>query len=443
MAETISVPLAALLIDPKNPRLPKPNLGQRDAQRAIATDQQRKLLALAEDITAYGLNVAELPIIMQSKGDELNRYYALEGNRRLVAVRALENPEWMIGAFEPGLLTKMRALSRQYLKDPIESALCLLVKSRDEAQHWIELRHGGQQEGAGIVRWGTHEADRFRARTSPVAIHTQALDWLVEEGHLTQERRRTVPASSLKRLLETPEVASRAGIELQDGRLSLLANEKRVAKALLYIVDDLTRPGKERKRTRDIYSKPDRVKYADSIPSDVAVPPKKQSGKGTVIQPSTPAKPRAVKAKSPQLRDQLIPTDCVLNIGPQRIRDIADELRRLSLTHHTNAVSVLFRVFVELSCDAYITNKSIPADLKKDKLSKKLPLVTDHLENQNLLNFQQARAVKRATAGDMYLAASTSVMNEYVHSPYIFPQPGDLRAGWNSLQPFLTALWSV
>src|ERR1700720_139652 len=113
MATTLQIPISALLVDDKNPRLPQPNLGQRDAQRAIAQDQQRKLLKLAEDIVAFGLNLAELPIVMQQK-DDLHRYTVLEGNRRLVALRALENPEWMIGALNAGLLTKMRELSRAY-----------------------------------------------------------------------------------------------------------------------------------------------------------------------------------------------------------------------------------------------------------------------------------------------------------------------------------------
>ncbi len=152
-------------------------MGQREAQRAIAQDQQRKLLKLAEDIVAFGLNLAELPIVMQQK-DDLHRYIVLEGNRRLVALRALENPEWMIGAFNAALFTRMRDLSRAYLQNPIESTLCLVVKDRDEARHSIELRHSGSQlEGAGIVPWGADESARFRARSGGLRLHSQVLDF--------------------------------------------------------------------------------------------------------------------------------------------------------------------------------------------------------------------------------------------------------------------------
>lgn len=172
-------------------------MGQRDAQRAIAQDQQRKLFKLAEDIVANGLNLAELPIVMQAK-DDLHRYIVLEGNRRLVALRALENPEWLIGVFNAGLLTKMRELSRAYLRYPIESVRCLVVKDREEARHWIELRHSGSQlEGASIVPWGADESARFRARSGGLRLHSQVLNFLEDRGELTPEDRAKIPTASL------------------------------------------------------------------------------------------------------------------------------------------------------------------------------------------------------------------------------------------------------
>src|SRR5437016_6263126 len=137
MPETISTTVANLLIDVENPRLPQPNVGQRDAQRAIAHYQQRKLVVLAKDIVQNGLNPAELPIVMPLQ-DDLNRYVVLEGNRRLIALRGLENPEWLVGAVGSTIVGAIRKLSNKYQEAPIESIQCLAVKSREEAQHWIE-----------------------------------------------------------------------------------------------------------------------------------------------------------------------------------------------------------------------------------------------------------------------------------------------------------------
>jgi hypothetical protein len=441
MATTLDIPISALLVDDKNPRLPQPNLGQRDAQRAIANDQQRKLFKLAEDIVAFGLNLAELPIVMQQK-DDLHRYTVLEGNRRLVAIKGLENPEWLIGIFSSPLLSKMRELSRAYLRNPIDAAQCLVVKDREEASHWIELRHSGSQlEGAGIVPWLADQAARFRARTSGLRLHSQILDLLEIRGDLTPEKRAQIPTASLRRLLETPAIAARLGIEFRGGNLRLLASEARVAKAVMYVINDLTRPDKKKLATKDIYTKDQRVEYANKLPANVTVG--KPAKKGKAVTPVAPvkAKPVVVRRRGP--RDHLIPPDCVMAIVDQKLVDIERELRGLSLEHQTNAVSVLFRVFLELCCDSYITRLGLQNDILRDKLSKKMKDVADDLVSRKQLSESQARPVRHAAAKDTYLAASVSTLHEYVHNLNVFPQPTDLRNGWNSLQPFFVAVWSV
>ena len=62
MPETTPIRPADLLIDEINPRLAEPNVGQRDAQRALAREQERKIQVLAKDILQYGLNPFELPM---------------------------------------------------------------------------------------------------------------------------------------------------------------------------------------------------------------------------------------------------------------------------------------------------------------------------------------------------------------------------------------------
>jgi hypothetical protein len=189
MAERLPIAVAALQVDLKNWRLPKPQNGQREAEREIARHQTTKLVKLAEDLAKYGPNLAELPIVMPSG----TRYIVLEGNRRLVALRALETPQAFAGVLNAKLMSEMRSLSKRYLQNPIASIYCLVVKTREEADHWIELRHGGEKQGAGIVKWGADEKSRFLSRASLPELHTQALDFLVNRGDLTPEKRQTVP----------------------------------------------------------------------------------------------------------------------------------------------------------------------------------------------------------------------------------------------------------
>jgi hypothetical protein len=260
----------------------------------------------------------------------------------LAALKALESPDSLVGAVNPGVLADIRRLSREYQKNPVESVPCVVVKDRAEAQYWIQLRHTGENEGAGIVTWGADESARFRARTGASEIHQQALNFLEKRGDLTVAARRMVPTTSLKRLLGTPEVRSRLGLELQRGELCILADPETVAKALLWVANDLVHGTT---KVADIYTRPQRIQYANNIPAGVAVTPTVSSGQGMPIRPGSGrvmARSTA-RAKLGKPRDKLIPRDCTLNIQDARLSRMEIELRKLGLNDYTNAVGVLPR----------------------------------------------------------------------------------------------------
>lgn len=442
MAEINSISIADLLIDVLNPRLPQPNVGQRDAMRAIAGHQNKKLLALVRHIVANGVNPADLSIVMPFQ-DDLRRHVVLEGNRRLTALRALENPEFLEGAVTADVLKGIRSLSKQYQHAPIESISCVVVADREEARPWIELRHTGENEGAGIVKWGSEDATRFRNRTGELEIHSQALSFLEGRGELTPSTRRDVPATSFRRLLATPEVRAKLGVELRQGRLCALADEAKVAKAMMHVVDELV---SGRTKTGDIYTREQRVQYANKLPTSVVVAPIVQPGQGTALGSGAPTgrgkgKTRAA-AGSARLRNKLIPHDCALNVTDARCRYIEAELRRLSLQDFVNGVSVLFRVFIELSVDDYIDRVPLAIAEPEPSLATKMREVLSDLLGVKKLNATQAVPVRRALQKDSFLLPSVKMLHQYVHSKHVFPAPSDLRAHWDSLQPFVVAMWT-
>jgi hypothetical protein len=448
IAETLPIAPADLLIDESNPRIAQPNAGQHKALRALAEHLSNKpkgsskLQALAADIVEHGLDPSNLSIVMPQTG-HAGRYVVLEGNRRLAALRVLENPELVVEAVPAKVLTQLRKLSKDYQDNPVESVPCLVVKDRGEAAHWIQLRHTGENAGAGIVPWGSDDASRFRDRSGVGEPHTQALDFLMDRGDLTPDIRRKVPATTFKRLIEAPPVRARMGLELQNRVLYALAKEDRIAKALMHVVNDLLSGST---RVGDVYTKEQRAAYAAKLPASVVVTPTVPSGRGTPLKGTAPAatKPPGHVQRVAKQRDRLIPKDCALGIPAGRVANIERELRRLSLEDHTNAVSVLFRVFLELSVDVYIeANFGVLPEDDRTPLHKKITSVLTDLLSRKKIAPKQATAVRTLCVKDSFLAPSISLMNQYVHNPHVFPAPGDLRSHWDNLQPFAMAIWST
>ena len=439
MAETVPVPPADLLIDEGNPRISQPNTGQQKVLKALAQHLGPKLHVLAADIIGNGLDPSNVPIVIPFPGSQ-GRYVVLEGNRRLAAIRALENPETIVDAVSPSILRKIRRLSKDYQSNPVEPITCVVVKDREEARHWIELRHTGENAGAGVVPWGSDESARFRARTGPAEPHSQALDFLQQRGDLTPELRSKVPATSFKRLIDTPVVRDKLGVEVKEGVLFLLAAESKIARALMHVVNDLAN---RTTKVGQIYTLADRKQYAQRLPVGVVVKATKKSGDGVpATADSHPPPTKAKKTAKTRKRPRLIPRDCALNIQSGRIKNIEDELRKLSLEDHTNAVAVLFRVFIELSIDSYITANTL-AISEDTGMQKKMAAVATDLVKRKKLTDKQRKPVSRACQKDSFLAPSVTLMHQYVHNPHVFPAPGDLRAHWDSLQPFFGAIWST
>jgi len=456
-AKPIPLSPAELLIDLQNPRIPKEVSGQREALRAVAEQQKQKLLTLAQHIVSHGsLNPAELPIVMQSN----NGYVVLEGNRRLTALRALETPEMFVGALPPGILGGIRSLSAKYRRSPIGEVYCITAKDRDEAQPWIDIRHNGESLGAGVVPWGSDEKARNAARLGrPVKLHTRLLDYMQQGGHLSQADRERIKSTNLERVLKSQILKDALGIEAQKGgRFAISGDEAHTVRTVRALLKRLMEAS-----VRKFYSRDERDDWVEeflgTLQTVQPAPTDSRGGSATTAKASgratatAPARSRIVRP-----RERLIPPSCLLRVKDSRVRRIENELRELALEDFPNAISVLFRVFIELGVDWYITqnplaappvnpvkpnpsNPNKPNKPRGPSLAQKIRSVKDYLVAASKLTRQDAQPVKRACENDSFMGPSVILLNEYVHTFQMSPSPTDLRAQWDSLEPFVAAIW--
>ncbi|MXZ41035.1 MAG: hypothetical protein F4Z18_04450, partial [Caldilineaceae bacterium SB0666_bin_21] len=230
MSTQQNIHVVDLLFDMENPRLADSLSDQLSILQAIASHQGKRLRYLAEDIVKFGLNPSDLFIVMASTTND-NHYIVLEGNRRLAALRALHNPTAVMEAVPSSIFNAFTRLRDSYLEISITTIPCIVTENRVAARHWIELKHTGQMQGAGTVLWGTQESSRFRAQaTKYPELHIQALDFLQARGDITSQFRSNFPATTLKRLIDTPMVRTKMGLDRKGQQLARLGEEDDVVK---------------------------------------------------------------------------------------------------------------------------------------------------------------------------------------------------------------------
>jgi hypothetical protein len=104
---------------------------------------------------------------------------------------------------------------------------------------------------------------------------------------------------------------------------------------------------------------------------------------------------------------------------------------------------VLLRVFVELSVDHLLEDKSLMSEqeIRSKPLKKRLKVATKHLKDQGAIPAALQRALDSLADGQSVLAPGLPTFNQYVHNKYSFPKPSELYAAWDELAPFMEKLW--
>lgn len=439
-AEDIEVP--RLRFDLHNPRLPGRPDSQREAFEEMAAEQGTKLLALARHIARHGLSPAQKFMAIPDDG---NSYIVLDANRRLAALKILEQPDLMQGMLSEAQMTELRGLAADY--DPPDDVPCVVFARREDAATWIELMHEGQGDGYGLVEWTAQQKARHRARDGAREPHIQVLDFVIKEGEVspaTAERSRKgrYPVSTLERALTTPHVRQTLGIDIVGGRVVTQYPKPEVLKGLSKIVDEI---GSGKVKVGAFMSRDDRQAYVDRFKDDELPDHSTRTETPTPLEDAPEKAVRRSHSRDRRhsgARTKLIPADFSVNIPTARINDIYLELKRkLKVGDVPNAVAVLLRVFLEMSIDNYIARNKVEVKFKDKNFQNKTTAVCDHMESTGALTDKELIPVRDSLKDPQGLTLPTN-LNAFVHNPGMQPSSTDLKVIWDRLSLFVQALWA-
>lgn len=269
----LEIPIDKLLLDLTNPRHDILE-NQTDALREMIVDQGDKLVNLARDIIEKGINPSELTIVTPDESGT-DEYLVLEGNRRIAAIKLLANPTLADLGKKQSVAKFFEEYGQKFRANPIELLRCVIFDRREDATHWIELKHTGENKGVGVVSWDSEAVARFKQRLGKPSLALQIVEFVKKNASTDDAAKQNldgVPLTNIARLANDPDVRNALGISVEEGDLVTNLPPQEIIKGLTKIVTDVS----DKKITvNDIRHKADRQEYlqkfsASELPSPTA-----------------------------------------------------------------------------------------------------------------------------------------------------------------------------
>lgn len=452
-------------INKGNPRFEKANT-DLEALHKMLDNHSVKIYNLAEHISIYGVNPTEVPIVYK----ENNNHILLDGNRRITALKILNNPELLNHKYKD-LKDKIMKLNRSGVPSNID---VIEFPNEEDANIWVNIKHTGENDGVGTVKWTALQQSRFDKDRYPLS--SQLIDFMNSNKLVKKENKynlNNLKISNLERLLTDPDVRKMLSIQQRNKVLYCPPLSELLKNILNNLIFDIS---KESFTVNTIHSKADRIEYiryfkleyninneekevleADELkPIRAPAPSTDDLNKNLKVKPNTVEKEKPKTDDKPssnkvnvkerentQNRKYLIPKSFKLNISNAKINDIYTELKKVGVEEYPNIVGAAFRIFLELSIDYYIEqNKSELNVRENDKLKNKMEKVKNNINSTLQLDSSEFKNINRAIGSNNNII-SIDTLHGYIHSTVAQASPDGLKTTWNNYELFFQYLYDV
>lgn len=398
----------------------------------LFNNRETHMRNLAKDIVDKG-EIYELPLV----SPEGPKFIVFDGNRRVTSLKLLATPR---RAPTTELQTFFQEQRDRWKGNFPAEIQCQVESDRDRVDEILFRRHTGVQNGVGQSMWDDRSKTIFVSRTGKGGALNVAdeIELRLSKANLLPSRRK-IPRSTMNRLLSAEPFRNRLGFSTARGKFELTHQEDAVLNALSRVAEDLAG---RKVVLGDLWDTDSKRAYLDGLDREGVLPTAAQLATKVKPAPGTPQKPSPVRptaAPRPIDRTTLIPQVDYKVLWPgrlQRHHAIWEELQfRLNLMQHPNAISVLFRVLLELSVENYIAQARITTVQPNDKLGARVVKAGQHMHAAGKIDQKQLGVITKFQQLDQLVSADT--LNRYVHSPNFAPSPDHLKSLWDSLADFI------
>lgn len=144
--------LESLLFDPRNPRLPEEAQGSTQDELLALMARDYRIVEIGQSLADNGY-FDEEPLVVMREAEGIDRFVVLEGNRRLAALKLIENPKASPRQASDWQALKDRALDRGH---DLKNIPVVEYDDRDSVTAFLGFRHI-----SGALKWEPLAKARF------------------------------------------------------------------------------------------------------------------------------------------------------------------------------------------------------------------------------------------------------------------------------------------
>lgn len=373
-----------------------------------------------------------------------NAFITAEGNRRLCALKLLQDPDKADTEAHKAIFRELQAT----LQAPIDTVNAMVFADMESANPWVELRHDAPP-GVGTKRWESADRARFNREqgrgNTPNQLALALLEYakarqLLPEDDLAQLRRKI---TTLTRFLSTPEVRAALGIASNKELLINAPTDEFERAATQFLREALTPDSDVNSRA----SSPMRKTYGEDFRArgyspSTRMPEARAPGADT--PPPMPAQaPNTQRASTPTPRNRrnrdndkfVVPSGYVAKVDDPVFQRLFRELRQLDAKEFSFAAIYLLRSLIEQAALLFIHKHNIQP--VPEALHAKLLKVADKLKEQGYSG--KGMTALRKMASDADSRYSPDTIGNFVHGGQI-PTSVVIVKAWDSFEPIMTEI---
>ncbi|EJR36956.1 hypothetical protein IIG_01075, partial [Bacillus cereus VD048] len=247
------LPVSNLRIFQENPRF-QPQENQDAAITKILLN--KKLFGLISDIAKNGLDPSESIMVFNSQ--QRDEYIVKEGNRRITSVKLLNDPELVPSSFanRSDIIKRIINIIDENNYQSIPHVQCVIFEEDGELiNHFIELKHTGENKGAGRIGWDTESQTRFTKQKDPYKNYLLSFINKIHPGYQDNSG-----FTTFERIISDPSVRKEIGMEIDRKKPAIILSDDMSTKKLFYIIDCLIT---KKIKVSDVYDKELRLKFIE------------------------------------------------------------------------------------------------------------------------------------------------------------------------------------